>query len=298
LCLRHEETARYCREEGLKPVADSTNASPAFLRNRVRLELLPLLRRYNPRVDSALLRLAEAARADLSVLEEMAAEALSEDEGGRFVELSRKRLTGLPEGLQRHALRLALRRVLGDLRDVHQDHIEALLAGLARGAGHHLDLPRGLRFDVAGKSDPSAGTAGPWPPLPRAPHCARRRLVGLWREAELTAPRPRTAAADPGRPGWTPTSRVRSCGCDRGVPATASSPGHGRREEVSDFFVDACAPPSATPCPGLRQARHRRVAGHRIDERARVTGATRRVLRLLPAYVQTLTSRRSWRRIA
>ena len=54
----------YCRELGLEPREDATNESPAHLRNRVRLELLPLMRELNPAVDLALLRLAGLAAED------------------------------------------------------------------------------------------------------------------------------------------------------------------------------------------------------------------------------------------
>lgn len=43
LRLRRHETAALCAALGLRPVSDPTNADPAFRRNRVRHELLPLL---------------------------------------------------------------------------------------------------------------------------------------------------------------------------------------------------------------------------------------------------------------
>jgi tRNA(Ile)-lysidine synthase len=43
---------------------DSTNADPAFTRNRVRHSVLPLLREFNPAIDQALSNLAELARED------------------------------------------------------------------------------------------------------------------------------------------------------------------------------------------------------------------------------------------
>jgi tRNA(Ile)-lysidine synthase len=291
LCLRREETARYCREDGLEPVADPSNVSPVFLRNRVRLELLPLLRRYNPRIDSALLRLTEATRADLSVLEGMAADALSEGDGGQSAVLSRDRLAGLPEGLRRHALRLALRRVLGDLRDVHHDHIEALLAGLARGAGYHLDLPRGLRFDV-GYEEATLSLEQPAPssrpaPLPPEASLAVPGLTswGPWMvEVETAAP---LSAEPPPTDPWQAWLDADVTGQDLRVrsrrPGDRFQPlGLTGEKKLQDFFVDARVPRAerdAVPLvyggPGIVW-----VVGHRIDERARITDATRRVLRL------------------
>jgi tRNA(Ile)-lysidine synthase len=43
LALRRAETEALCRDEGLTPLVDPTNADPAHRRNRVRHELIPLL---------------------------------------------------------------------------------------------------------------------------------------------------------------------------------------------------------------------------------------------------------------
>lgn len=48
--------AAYAAERGIPHREDSTNADPTFLRNRVRHELLPLLRRMNPGFDRAMAR--------------------------------------------------------------------------------------------------------------------------------------------------------------------------------------------------------------------------------------------------
>ena len=58
LDVTREGTMNYCQEHQLAPRIDSSNLSLSFFRNRCRLELLPLLREYNPNVDQALLRLA------------------------------------------------------------------------------------------------------------------------------------------------------------------------------------------------------------------------------------------------
>ncbi len=61
LGLSRTDTEACSREAGIKPVQDPSNRSTAHLRNRIRRELLPLLRRYNPRIEDALLRMADAA---------------------------------------------------------------------------------------------------------------------------------------------------------------------------------------------------------------------------------------------
>jgi len=144
LRLRREDTLAYCRAAGFAPVEDASNHSALFLRNRVRSELLPLLRRYNPRVDDALVRLADAARADLDVLDALVSHAVSPAPGG--VAIDRDRLRSMAEGLRRHALRSALLRLLGDLQGVGERHVEAAVKlGVGRAGGGTLDLPRGVK---------------------------------------------------------------------------------------------------------------------------------------------------------
>ncbi|MFH1486014.1 MAG: tRNA lysidine(34) synthetase TilS, partial [Chloroflexota bacterium] len=56
LMVSREETAEYCLGHGLSTCEDLSNRSASLLRNRVRSELLPLLRSFNSNIDTALLR--------------------------------------------------------------------------------------------------------------------------------------------------------------------------------------------------------------------------------------------------
>src|SRR5205085_2700745 len=55
---------------------DSSNASAKYRRNRVRHELVPLLRSFNPRIVEILARNAGLVRADADILEQIAAEGV------------------------------------------------------------------------------------------------------------------------------------------------------------------------------------------------------------------------------
>ena len=69
LRVRRWETRTLCDAEGLKPVADPSNSDPAFRRNRVRAELLPLLDEIAERDVAALLaRQADLLREEAELL--------------------------------------------------------------------------------------------------------------------------------------------------------------------------------------------------------------------------------------
>ncbi|MBO8172694.1 MAG: tRNA lysidine(34) synthetase TilS [Bacillaceae bacterium] len=61
LSFRKQELEDYCREHDLNPRRDSSNESVKYTRNKVRLDVLPVLREINPGVDEAVLQLGEIA---------------------------------------------------------------------------------------------------------------------------------------------------------------------------------------------------------------------------------------------
>jgi len=187
LALTREETEACCRAAGVPPIADPSNRSPAHLRNRVRRELLPQLRRYNPRIDEALVRLATSAAGDLELLESLAAEAVESTKGGARID--RTRFLALPPSLQRHAVRIAARRASGDGRDLSERHVRAVVRAASGPTGADLDLPRGLGvavrrdalvFGSGGKAAPSLPARAIALPVP-----GRARAGGWQLEAKV-----------------------------------------------------------------------------------------------------------------
>lgn len=99
--LRRAETAALCAELGLVPVVDPSNADPAFRRNRVRHELLPLAEAIAERdLADVLARQADLLRADGALLDALAA-ALDPTDA--------RALAAAPEPLARRAVRAWLR---------------------------------------------------------------------------------------------------------------------------------------------------------------------------------------------
>ncbi len=76
LTVTRREVEDFLKEYSLKHVEDSSNESSAFLRNRIRHEVMPLLRRENPRIGENLSRLALGLRLDEDCLEAQASAPL------------------------------------------------------------------------------------------------------------------------------------------------------------------------------------------------------------------------------
>ena len=65
-----EEVLAYCHANALQPHLDSSNLDIRFYRNRLRHDLIPYLKNYNPRVHEVLWRTARVLSDDYAVLEQ------------------------------------------------------------------------------------------------------------------------------------------------------------------------------------------------------------------------------------
>lgn len=149
-CSRRE-IVDYLAAEGLSFVDDSSNTDERFLRNRIRLGLMPELeKRFNPSICETLCRLAEVIRTENDYMMEQVQIRLSrwrEDRGlENPPEVPIEELTSLHPALQRRAILEIARDVSAGDAAIGLEHVEAVLdmAGGANPAGS-LDLPGGLR---------------------------------------------------------------------------------------------------------------------------------------------------------
>ena len=147
LAATRQQTESYCEALDLAPRIDHTNLLPETLRNRIRLELLPALRAYNPRFSAALLRLADSASLDLSFIKSHLTETWTEvvDESDGGLSISRARLSEIHPALRRRVLSRALESVSGSPVDIEGIHVTSLESILTGDTGSGLDLPKGIR---------------------------------------------------------------------------------------------------------------------------------------------------------
>ena len=128
---------------------DASNADPAFRRNVIRHELLPLLRRAHPNVDQAVLDLAAAAAEAEDFLQQLGEGALDRartdaaDAPPTAEVLDLATLGAEPPLVRRYALRSTLERAGVPMGPVTAGHLAELAAMVAPGGPCALDLPGG-----------------------------------------------------------------------------------------------------------------------------------------------------------
>ncbi len=305
-CTR-AEVLEYLEQLGQPFRSDRSNEDRRFLRNRIRLELLPLLERdYAPGVREVLARTAELLRGDAEVLAEAGrdffqqARIASAEREGEIV-VNRERLRRLPVGAARLVVREACRAAAGSLADLAASHVESVLAlaGDEGGRGS-VWLPAGVLVRAGREGlvfsrcpDPPGEAEALGAPLPAVElavpgvtelPAGRGRLTvrrASAEEARAALPRasPSEAWLDEAKlrlpliaRGWVHGDRMRPLGMG------------GRRKKLKKLFQEA----------GLGPAERARavvvadaageilwVAGVRVSEAARVDENTKAVLHLI-----------------
>jgi tRNA(Ile)-lysidine synthase len=137
------EVLDYLEDIGQPYRTDPTNLTGKYARNRVRLEVLPILEELHPGAARNLARAAALAREDLEALEGLADEVLHRM-GGEVV-LPLEELSQLPPALRRYAVRRAYTMLLPDAPPPGWALVEGVLdlASAVEGT-RTLDLPGGV----------------------------------------------------------------------------------------------------------------------------------------------------------
>ncbi len=131
-------------------VTDSSNSDQRYLRNRVRHHLIPLLQRdYNPQIIHNINRLSDIIRSDnkwlVQQVQPLIEQSIVHTEKSRIT-VSMSRFTALDKTVQRRLLRHVIGQVKGDLRRITYAHIEAVRHLVQKGPEHgRLDLPDRIR---------------------------------------------------------------------------------------------------------------------------------------------------------
>lgn len=288
--VTRQETADYCREQGLTPRLDVSNLSLAPLRNRVRQQLLPMLKGYNPRLTDALLRTARIAGDELDFLDRECARVWDKvaQKREKTIILDKQALLELPPALKRHLLRVAIEKLLGTLKDIETRHIENMIAALTKPSGRRISLPGGLVFAVEYNRyllGPDTTALCPFPTIDEYQLMVpgETRIPGWRITASITSRQQMReedsdfeAYMDLDKAGNKLTVRRRRAG-DRFQPL-----GMSQTKKLNEFMIDVKIPHTwRQRIPIVCSPEHILwVVGWRIDDRVKVTESTNQILLL------------------
>jgi tRNA(Ile)-lysidine synthase len=294
----------YLLDQGRTWRTDSSNLKPLYTRNRIRLEILPVLKAANPAIVRTLGRQARILRDEDQCLDQLAQTALrglmQADPGGAIY-VDRDKLLGLPVALQRRVVRAVLRSATGAVQWPTFGAVDTILRCVVAGrTGSMLHAAGGLAWrdygrigfqrwgrrhhgigqneaawaEVCVSVETGATTAVPWAPTAQVLRVSLEETA--LRQHPGTAPRsPLRVMLDMDR--IAPPVVVRSWRPGDSFQPTGMG---GRRKKLQDYFADIKLP---------RAERHRVplvcsrdhilwVAGHRPDQRVQATPASTRLL--------------------
>ncbi|MEE9614669.1 MAG: tRNA lysidine(34) synthetase TilS, partial [Thermodesulfobacteriota bacterium] len=165
-----EEIERYAKERKIKFVTDSSNRREKYLRNRLRLELIPLLEEgYNPKIREALARTAFILKRDEQYLSARADRASSRvaRTGRGGVIMDRKKLLSLDKALSSRVFIKATTEAGGGSTDtaLSAEHVEAFF-GLIKGERPNACISLPGRLHLRREYEKVILASGP-PPKPK-----------------------------------------------------------------------------------------------------------------------------------
>ncbi len=129
LFTRKRDILNWLRENTYPYRTDPSNYSEAFLRNKVRMKLIPALKEFNPRIVESLTNLAQSTALDFEFIHSCTQDCyqrIKKQHGSGYVKLHVAQLKEIHPALLPHVLRLAIAEIKGNARRLEAKHLTQL----------------------------------------------------------------------------------------------------------------------------------------------------------------------------
>ncbi len=294
--IYREEIKEYLSERDIRYRIDSSNLSPVYLRNKIRLELIPYLsKEYNPNIIDTLMRNLKILRDEDIFLDEYVEKKypdllISESKG--HVRFDMEKLASIARPIRRRVLRRAVESIIGEgVVVLSFKHVEDSLSLLDNERGGEIHLPCGIivrkdrkTFGVYLKSEVT--------PIPSYAYNIAVPGDTLIPEAGVTIRTAILTSPDKGVKGEKDGNKYKTC-FDMGkfsLPLIVRNRRSGdlfcpqgmggKKKKIKEYFIDQKIPreereriPILTSPEGILW-----IIGYRADERFMVTAATEKIL--------------------
>lgn len=121
---------KYCEDNDLNPKFDKTNFEPIYTRNKIRLELLPLIRKeYNPNINDTIYRLKEILIEEQNCLNEIVEEYYKKVLKFRekdYIIIDRKIFKEISQGISKKLIIKILEDLNGSNQNIEMIHINTI----------------------------------------------------------------------------------------------------------------------------------------------------------------------------
>ncbi|MCJ7696076.1 MAG: tRNA lysidine(34) synthetase TilS [Anaerolineaceae bacterium] len=172
-----DEIVAYCESNALTPIFDESNSEEIYLRNRIRHSLIPNLESYNPQIKQVLFKMADVVREDNQLLSQIAEEIwliCLKQQSVDCLTVQRGPFEAQPVNLQRRMLRLGIKNLRPDLRDIGFDNIGRAVEAITSTRTDVFRLNLGTGLDLLVEADVfhilEAGQDAPFGDLPQLFH--------------------------------------------------------------------------------------------------------------------------------
>ena len=146
-CLR-KDIEDYCTRNNLSYRNDSTNSMDIYTRNKIRLNLIPFIKKdFNPNIVNTLCDMSKTFYDENEFLDTLANKALDDciiEKDTKKITLKINKLNNINLVIQKRLLRLCLSHFNKDLYNLSYEHINMIIDILKKQTGKSLNLPNNL----------------------------------------------------------------------------------------------------------------------------------------------------------
>jgi tRNA(Ile)-lysidine synthase len=151
--IKREEIETFLKQKKIPFRIDSSNLRTDYLRNKVRLKLLPILRKeYNPKIEEVLNRTAFILMSEERYISQKAEKAYPKvilREQNNKVILDSRSFSDYDDSVKRFIIRNCVKKLKGDLMELNFDKVESLLNLMQQGkSGKRVDLLADIYGDI------------------------------------------------------------------------------------------------------------------------------------------------------